>query len=482
MDIYRFCKVVTIVSVILLFVSVALLFLFELPSDIATAKTKNVPEESTNWKNMSEERTNWEDKYAVVFDMASSANRLHVYRFGENLKVLHMGEAIELFVQQKPGLSALAGHPKKAAKSLIPLLEKAKTVIPPKLWKKTPVIVGATAGLETVGINAAEKILQVVRHMLEKRSSLLSHSEWTSLVNRTQEGAFQWVTINYLFGKLGQTHADTVGVLDLGDSSVVMAYAISEGDATKAPKVSEREESSVQNLLINATSYDIYVHSYLHYGLLAARAEILKVGNNCMLSGYKGTYRYGNKKYNASATSSGTNYTKCKTDVVKGLNFSKPACTRTKCTNWHKNLFLTSLFFDKAYETGFVDPKTGGVAKVKASDFEDAAKHACSLNMKYAEKEYPSLSYDSLSFLCMDLVYQFILLRDGYGKFIHHCIYKQKGSIYYLELTLDFLFLCRCGSLSRDEFGEKGAIQRFLCRGSLASWKSNSRLVAFKMR
>jgi len=40
-----------------------------------------------------------------------------------------------------------------------------------------------------------------------------------------------------------------------------------------------------------------FFSSYLHYGLLAARAEVLKAGNgngysNCMVEGYQGTVAY----------------------------------------------------------------------------------------------------------------------------------------------------------------------------------------------
>lgn len=45
-------------------------------------------------------------------------------------------------MQKKPGLSAYAKDPQKAADSLIPLLEKAESVIPEGLRRKTPVRVG----------------------------------------------------------------------------------------------------------------------------------------------------------------------------------------------------------------------------------------------------------------------------------------------------------------------------------------------------
>ncbi|XP_078437502.1 putative apyrase 1 [Wolffia australiana] len=367
-------------------------------------------------------------KYAVIFDAGSSGSRVHVFCFDLNLDVQPIGEELELFKQKKPGLSSYAENPEEAANSLLSLLEEAESVVPPELRNLTPVKVGATAGLRALGMESSEKILQAVRDFLRDKSSLKVKPEWVSVLDGTQEGAYQWVTINYLLGNLGKTYADTVGVVDLGGGSVQMAYAISESDAKTAPTIKNGEDTYVKPLYLKGTKYYLYVHSYLHYGLLAARAEILKVdgaaGASCIPGGFHGSYKYNGEEFEASALSPGSSYNKCSEAALKSLKTDQPTCTHMKCTfggvwnggggDGQKKLFVASFFFDRAAEAGFVDPKVP-IAKVRPSDFEDAAKRACGLNLEEAQKRFPRVGPGNLPYLCMDLVYQYTLLINGFG-------------------------------------------------------------------
>lgn len=56
------------------------------------------------------------------------------------------------------------------------------------------------------------------------------------------------------------------------------------------------------------------------------------------------------------------------------------------------------------------------VAKVHPADFEEAAKRACATRLEDGRSTYPHVEPDNLPFLCMDLVYQFTLLVDGFGE------------------------------------------------------------------
>ncbi|XP_074286805.1 apyrase 2-like [Silene latifolia] len=370
------------------------------------------------------------NRYAVIFDAGSSGSRVHVFCFDANLDLVPIGNDLELFVQKKPGLSAYASDPQEAANSLVSLLELAENAVPKEMRGRTPVRVGATAGLRQLAGDAPEKILQAVKDLLRNRSSLKSDpsdKDWVAVLDGTQEGAFQWVTINYLLGHLGKTYSHTVGVVDLGGGSVQMAYAIPESDAAKAPKPSPGEETYVRDMYLKGRKYHLYVHSYLRYGLQAARVEIIKAvgesGNPCILAGYDGSYTYGGVTYKASSSPSGSDVDACRSFASMALRVNE-TCTHMHCSfggvwnggggDGQKNLFVASFFFDRAAEAGFVDSQKP-VATVRPSDFMEAAKLACSITLEEAKSKYPRVEDDNLPYLCMDLVYQYALLVDGFG-------------------------------------------------------------------
>ncbi|GAA0184884.1 nucleotide phosphatase [Lithospermum erythrorhizon] len=366
--------------------------------------------------------------FAVIFDAGSSGSRVHVFCFDRNLDLVPIANDLELFLQKKPGLSAYASNPVAAANSLSSLLVQAEAVVPKELRHNTPVKVGATAGLRQLQGNASDRILQAVRDFLKNKSSLKSKGDWVTVLDGNQEGAYQWVTINYLLGNLGRKYSSTVGVVDLGGGSVQMAYAISESDAAKAPKVSDGENTYVQEMYLKGRKYYLYVHSYLRYGLLAARAEILKVmegaANPCVLAGYHGSYKYGGASYKASALQVGSNVDKCRVVTAKALRLNESTCTHMKCTfggiwnggggDGQKNLFVASFFFDRAAEAGIVDSSLD-VAKVRPVDYEGAARRACASGLEDAKSIFPRVDQNNLPYLCMDLTYQYTLLVDGFG-------------------------------------------------------------------
>ncbi|CAM6099657.1 unnamed protein product [Calypogeia fissa] len=367
--------------------------------------------------------------YSVVFDAGSSGSRVHVFCFDRNVDLVKMEDGeLELFEQIKPGLSNYSDNPKKGAKSLNGLLQKALDLVPKALHSSTPVRLGATAGLRMLPGNTADEILHEVRQLLHN-SGFKFQDNWVSILDGANEGTYQWITVNYLLGNLRKPFEETVGVVDLGGGSVQMSYAVSEEASTKAPKPLEDRTSYIVQLQLLGQEFNLYVYSYLRYGLYAVRSEILKLVSKdatcpCLLQGYEGSYVYGGEQFTAVADASGADVGGCKELVLQALN-KHETCTSLHCTfggvwsggggSGQSNLLVASFFFDKAAEVGIIKDSKAATAIVKPSQFEDAAKDVCGTSSEEVESKYPGIQASDRAYICMDLLYEYVLLVDGFG-------------------------------------------------------------------
>ncbi|KAL2320436.1 hypothetical protein Fmac_029405 [Flemingia macrophylla] len=365
--------------------------------------------------------------YAVIFDGGSTGTRVHVFHFNQNLDLLPVNDTLEFYKKISPGLSSYEDDPEEAAETLIPLLEEAESLVPEELRANTPVRLGATAGLRLLDGNASEEILQAVRDMLSNESSLNVQSDAVAILEGSDEGSYMWVAMNYLLGNLGKNLSQTVGVVDLGGGSVQMAYAVSANTAANAPEAPDGDDPYIQTLVVNGTTYDLYVHSYLYYGKEASRAVILNVtgdsANPCILAGYNGTYTYSNVEYTALASASGSDYDQCREIVLEALKVNE-TCSYKNCTfggiwnggggSGQDTLYITTSFYYLVIQSGMVDSNKTS-ATIYPEEYKIAAEKACQVKYEDAQSTYPLLDEDVLPYICLDLTYQYTLLVDGFG-------------------------------------------------------------------
>uniref|UniRef100_A0A3Q2TLW0 nucleoside diphosphate phosphatase n=1 Tax=Fundulus heteroclitus TaxID=8078 RepID=A0A3Q2TLW0_FUNHE len=346
--------------------------------------------------------------YAAMFDAGSTGTRIHVYTFiqsySEQLPVLDN----EVFHSIKPGLSAYADYPEAAGETVRMLLKVAKKSVPRLDWKRTPLVLRATAGLRLLPAAKAQALLDQVQHVFDESPFLVSDNS-VSIMNGTNEGVLAWISLNFLTGHLKAPAMKTVGILDLGGGSTQITFL---------PKRRQTIESApgddyvARFDFLNSTS-ELYTHSYLGNGLMAGRLATLGAlgaeglewqvfKSSCLPSTFRDDWSFGGLTYQVSGDPNGqAGYKLCYQEVLKAV---KGIIHQPYELQDGGVFYAFSYYFDRAVDAGLINNVHGGTLQVRG--FKKRAKEVCNKMTKY-----PPVS----PFLCMDLTYITCLLKDGFG-------------------------------------------------------------------
>ncbi|CAN0003363.1 unnamed protein product [Lampetra planeri] len=229
-------------------------------------------------------------KYGVVLDAGSSHTSLFVYQWpadkendtGVVTQVAHIDV-------EGGGISSYKDNPEMAGQSLVPSLFNATKLVPPERHHETPISLGATAGMRLLrkqNPEAAERVMESVKTALRATPFLFCSAR---ILTGQEEGAFGWVTINYLQGNFLQRDwlswvrprgAKTVGALDLGGASTQIAFVPAGGAL-----------SGTQRFRLYGYDHAVFTHSYLCYGkdeaLMRNSSSDVEVTFPCYHSGFE---------------------------------------------------------------------------------------------------------------------------------------------------------------------------------------------------
>nr|CAG31220.1 hypothetical protein RCJMB04_3g1 [Gallus gallus] len=240
--------------------------------------------------------------YGIMFDAGSTGTRIHIFKFTQQPKetprLTH-----ETFKALKPGLSAYADDVEKSGQGIRELLEVAKKEVPMELWKFTPLVLKATAGLRLLPGEKAQKLLDKVKEIFQA-SPFFVRDNCVSIMNGTDEGS------------LDDTQKRSVGMLDLGGGSTQITFL----PRTEATLQTSPAGHTTSFQMFNST-YKLYSYSYLGLGLMSARLAILGgvEGKPC--------------SYGCSSLGSGQRVHCC----VVGKEVICPLPTEVKVPEWYAN-------------------------------------------------------------------------------------------------------------------------------------------------
>uniref|UniRef100_A0A8C9JR14 Ectonucleoside triphosphate diphosphohydrolase 8 n=1 Tax=Panthera tigris altaica TaxID=74533 RepID=A0A8C9JR14_PANTA len=207
-------------------------------------------------------------KFGIVFDAGSSHTSLFVYRWPAD-KENDTGVVSQALVCQAkgPGISSYASNPAQAGESLQGCLEEALALIPEAQQRKTPMFLGATAGMRLL----SQKNSSQARDIFEAVTQVLGKSPldfWgAELLAGQDEGALGWITINYVLGMLVKysfsgewiqpLEGTLVGALDMGGASTQITFV---------PGGPILDKSTQTTFRLYGSEHSVYTHSYLCFG------------------------------------------------------------------------------------------------------------------------------------------------------------------------------------------------------------------------
>uniref|UniRef100_A0A669CS56 nucleoside diphosphate phosphatase n=1 Tax=Oreochromis niloticus TaxID=8128 RepID=A0A669CS56_ORENI len=320
--------------------------------------------------------------YGIMFDAGSTGTRIHIYKFIQKDPVELPVLDNEMYHAVKPGLSSYKDDPEEGGNTIRQLLRIAKKTVPEEDWRRTPVVLKATAGLRLLPEDKARALLKEVQEVFEESPFYVPGNSVT-IMNGKNEGVLAWVTVNFLTGHLYSNTRRTVGILDLGGGSTQITFL---------PK----------------SKVNKHFYIYLGNGLFAARFATLGAlgadvfSSSCLPKKFRENVTFSGTTYKVSGIPDGyAGYKLCYYEVMKVIKgiIHQPYEVRGSSI-----FYAFSYYFDRAVESGLIDGSRGGTVEVR--DFKKRAKEVCNKMTKYRAIN---------PFLCMDMTYITCLLKEGFG-------------------------------------------------------------------
>ncbi|XP_072312119.1 ectonucleoside triphosphate diphosphohydrolase 1 isoform X2 [Eucyclogobius newberryi] len=330
--------------------------------------------------------------------------------------------------QRGAGISSYAADPKMAGESLQVCMKEAEGFVPSERHEETPLYLGATAGMRLLNIEnsaASDLVFQAVADRLQRSPFSFQGAR---ILSGQEEGAFGWVTVNYLDDRLKQG-LSTTGALDLGGASTQISFISDRFDGSESPV------NSV-TFRLYGNDYNLYTHSFLCYGkdqvlrmalALQTQSAPGSILDPCFHSGYSDTKNYTvlydspcvSEREPALAPATFTHqgkgdFYRCQ-DVVKSV-FDVSECKYRQCS--FNGVFQPTLqgsfgaFSAYYFVMNFLNLTD---TSVPLQSVKEALARHCATPWDTIKKQHPGTKLKYLSEYCFSGTYILTLLTEGYN-------------------------------------------------------------------
>ncbi|KAM6951410.1 ectonucleoside triphosphate diphosphohydrolase 1 [Aplochiton taeniatus] len=365
-------------------------------------------------------------KYGIVLDAGSSHTAMYIYKWPAekdnntgNVKQIHACKV------KGQGISSYASSPRGAGNSLLECMQDAVTQVPTSRHQETPLYLGATAGmrlLRKVDEAASDQVFEAVASTLK---TFPFDYQGARILSGQEEGAFGWVTVNYLSELLKQGMG-TRGALDLGGASTQISFVANEA--------AESPDNSV-TFRLYGNDYNLYTHSFLCYGkdqalrlALAHQNEVSTsvVEDPCFHPGYRVLKTY-SELYNSPCVSDRkplsprTNFThqgtgeasECQAVVKRVFNFSQCAYSHCSFNGVYQPPLQGRFGAFSAYF--FVMNFLNLTSDSSLQSVQEKLANYCSTPWQQIKQQHPLVRDKYLAEYCFSGTYILALLTEGYN-------------------------------------------------------------------
>lgn len=185
-------------------------------------------------------------------------------------------------MQTEPGLDKYVGNSSGVRASLEPLIIWAEQWVPPERRGDTPIFVLATAGLRRLPWKDARRVLDDVEDVIKEHRFMYKKS-WIRVLSGKEEAYYGWVALNYKMGIFNKsTRLPTLGLLDLGGSSLQVVAEIDESD----------EDEFIMKSKIGSFEHEMLAYSLPAFGLNEAfdRTVVMLSHSQALKESVRGTF------------------------------------------------------------------------------------------------------------------------------------------------------------------------------------------------
>ncbi|KAL7990718.1 hypothetical protein Chor_014148 [Crotalus horridus] len=306
-----------------------------------------------------------------------------------------------------PGISSYSNAVENASVPLKHCMDSAKEIVPQGKHQETPVYLGATAGMRLLRLknkDAARKVLSAVEETLRIYPFKF---QGTRILSGEEEGAYGWITLNYLLGKFTESiwprvfghtffKSRTTGALDLGGASTQITFV---------PDPDKIESSAdIVNFHLYGKEYMVYTHSFLCYG--KDQALRLKLLQDVLVT-HNVTVPYSQIQIQGDG-----NYEKCLESIQR--IFKTKDCLYSSCS--FNGIFLPEVSGEfGAFSAFYYVMNFLNVTEKPMDQVIETVKNFCSKSWNEVKDEFPKVKEKYLSEYCFSSTYIISLLSQRYN-------------------------------------------------------------------